>query len=334
MKKIRLMQVGIGPIGQKVVNYLLQREGLEIVAAVDPAPDKAGKDLGRLCGLDQDLGVIVSDTLEAAVATARPDVAILTTVSSFEQCAVQAADIARLGIHVVSTCEEMSFPWQTAPQTASTLDETARKHKVSVLGTGVNPGFLMDYLPTAMTAVCQNVERIKVSRHQDATFRRIPFQQKIGAGLTPEEFEKKKKTGTLRHVGLRESIHMIAASLGWQLDKTEDILSPVIAEQEISTGYKPIKAGMAAGVRQIGKGWVGGDELITLEFIAAVGQPDPADTIEIKGTPDITSTIPGGVNGDVATCAITVNAIKSVMNAAPGLRTMTDVPAVSFFARP
>ena len=331
MDKIKVMQVGIGPIGQKVVRYMLERQALEIVAAVDLDPDKTGKDLGQVCGLDEDLGITVSDDLESAVRDARPDVAVLTTVSSFEKCAVQAAEIARLGVHVVSTCEEMSYPWDTFPEVAGQLDETAKAHGVSVLGTGVNPGFLMDFLPTALTAVCQDVTSIKVSRLQDATFRRIPFQQKIGAGLTLDEFEEKKKSGTLRHVGLTESIQMIAANLGWKLDKTEDIIAPVIAETEVTTGYRPIEAGMAAGVKQIGKGWVDGKELITLEFIAAVGQPTSADTIEIKGTPDITSTIAGGVNGDIATCAITVNGIKAVTRAVPGLRTMTDIPVVSYF---
>ena len=331
MDKIKVIQVGIGPIGQKAVRYMLERRAIEIVAAVDLDPEKAGKDLGQVCGLDDDLGVIVSDDLAAAVRGAGPEVAVLTTVSSFEQCAVQAAEIARLGVHVVSTCEEMSYPWDTAPDIARQLDETARAHGVSVLGTGVNPGFLMDYLPTALTAVCQDVRSIKVSRLQDATFRRIPFQQKIGAGLTLDEFEQKKQSGTLRHVGLTESIQMIAANLGWKLDRTEDIISPIVAETEITTGYKPIEAGMAAGVKQVGKGWVNGKELITLEFIAAVGQPTSADVIEIRGTPDITSTIAGGVNGDIATCAITVNGIKAVTKAVPGLRTMTDIPVVSFF---
>lgn len=331
MEKIRVMQVGIGPIGQKVVRYMEERQAIDIVAAVDVDPDKIGKDLGQVCDLGKDLGVAVSGDLAAAVSDARPDVAVLTTVSSFEKCAVHAAEIAKLGVHVVSTCEEMSYPWETSPEAARQLDDTAKANNVAVLGTGVNPGFLMDFLPTALTAVCQDVTRIKVSRLQDATFRRIPFQQKIGAGLTLEQFEEKKKTGALRHVGLTESIQMIAANLGWKLDKTEDIISPVIAEQDIDSGYIPIKPGMAAGVNQVGKGWVSGEELITLEFTAAVGQPTSVDTIEIKGTPDITSTIPGGVNGDIATCAITVNAIKTVLRSSPGLRTMTDVPVVSFF---
>lgn len=331
MANIKLMQVGLGPIGQKVVRYALERKELEIVAAVDPAPDIAGRDLGSVCGLDKELGITVCADLASAVNSNKADVALLTTVSNFEKCFHQAQQIAQYGIHIVSTCEEMSFPWDTFPDLAKSLDETAQANKVAILGTGINPGFLMDFLPIVLTGVCKEVKSIKVSRLQDATFRRIPFQQKIGAGLTLDQFQEKKKAGTLRHVGLTESMHMIARSMGWKLDKTEDILTPVIAESEITTGYTLIKPGMAAGVRQIGKGYVNGKEIITLEFQAAVGQNNPADTVEIKGTPDFTSTIPGGVNGDIATCAIAVNAVKSIIKANPGLRTMTDIPVVSFF---
>ena len=331
MSMLKIIQIGVGPIGQRVVKYLLEREGMEVVAAVDPAPDKSGKDLGQLCGLDEPLGINVWPNLAEAMKTCKPDAAVLCTTSSMEKAVPQIEEIISHGLHVVSTCEELSHPWDTQPGLSKKLDEIARENEVAILGTGVNPGFLMDFLPLAMTAVCRKVESVSVSRVQDASVRRIPFQQKIGAGLTLEEFEAKRQTGTLRHVGLIESVQMIAARMGWKLDKTEDILTPVVAEREISTGYVPIKAGMAAGVRQIGKGYVGGAELIMLEFVAAVGQADPADTVQIIGDPPIKSIIPGGVNGDVATCAITVNAIKSIVTAQPGLRTMADIPPVTFF---
>lgn len=331
MSTLNVIQIGVGPIGQRVVKYLLERKGMEVVAAVDPAPDKSGKDLGEVSGLDKPLGIAVAPNLAEAMKTCKPDAAVLCTTSSMEKAVPQIEEIISHGLHVVSTCEELSYPWDTQPGLAKKLDESARKAGVAVLGTGVNPGFLMDFLPLAMTAVCRKVESIKVSRIQDASVRRIPFQQKIGAGLTLDEFEAKKQTGTLRHVGLTESVQMIAARMGWKLDRTEDVLTPVVAEQEITSGYVPIKPGMAAGVRQIGKGFVGDAELITLEFVAAVGQADPADTIEIVGDPPIKSVIPGGVNGDVATCAITVNAIKSIVTAPPGLRTMADIPPVTFF---
>ena len=330
MHTIKIIQVGLGPLGQKITKYILERKGLEIVGAVDPAPDKADRDLGELCSIDK-LGIEVSKSLDAAMQNSNPDVALLTTVSDMERITPQIEKILSYKIPIVSTCEELSFPWDTSPELAKRIDKAAKSNNVSVLGTGVNPGFLMDFLPIAMTGVCQDVKNIKISRIQDAFFRRIPFQKKIGAGLTLEEFEEKRKSGTLRHVGLRESMHMIASKMGWKLSRTEDILTPVVAEHDIKTDVMKISEGMARGVQQIGKGYVNEEQLITLEFRAAIGEKNSYDTIEIKGTQDIVSTIKGGINGDIATCAVTINAIKSILNTTPGLKTMADVPVVSFF---
>lgn len=326
---MNIVQVGLGPLGQKCVRFAVERGGINIVGAVDPAPDKAGRDLGELCGLDK-LGVIVSKDLESAIAGRNVDAAVLTTVSGLEKIESQIVQLAEAGLNIVSTCEELSFPWQTGPEIAGNIDAVCKKHGVACLGTGVNPGYLMDFLPTALTAVCQRVDKIRVSRIQDASVRRIPFQQKIGAGLTPEQFNDKVKAGTLRHVGLTESIHMIAGRMGWKLDKTTESLDPVIAETEITTGHMPIKPGMARGVEQTGRGFVNGEEVITLEFRAAVGERESFDRVEISGEPNIVSTIPGGVNGDIATCAITINALRNIVAAQPGLRTMTDIPAVAY----
>lgn len=331
MEKAKIIQVGLGSIGQEIVKYTAERKGVEIVAAVDPAPDKTDRDLGELCFLGKKLGIKVSPSVESALKESKPKVALLTTVSTLEKIVPQIEEIARYGINVISTCEELAFPWRRKAGLAKRLDEAGKKDNVSILGTGVNPGFLMDFLPLVISGACREVERIKVSRIQDASSRRIPFQKKIGAGLTREEFEEKRKAGTLCHVGLTESMEMIAATMNWRLEKSEDILTPVIARSEITSGYTRIERGMAAGVEQIGRGYRQGKEVITLEFRAAVGEENPQDTIEIKGSPEITSTIKGGLNGDVATCAITLNAVKSIIPAAPGLRTMADIPVVSFF---
>ncbi|MCP4710108.1 MAG: dihydrodipicolinate reductase [Planctomycetes bacterium] len=330
MAGLKVVQVGLGPIGQKTVQYIHARTGVDVGAAGAPAPDKAGEGLAALCSLVNGPSIKIVDNF-AATLDAKPDVAVLTTLSSFKACVPQIEEIIAHGIPVVSTCEEMLCPWLTEPELAKQLDESAKKNGVAVLGTGINPGFLMDFLPTIMTAVCQNVTSIKVTRKQDATFRRIPFQQKIGVGLTLQEFEAKRETGSLRHVGLTESLHMIALAMGWKIDKTEDVISPMIADHEIATGYKTVQPGLAAGVQQIGNAYVNGEPRIVLVFKASIGEQEPGDTIEIKGTPDITSHIAGGVNGDIATCAITVNAVKAITKAQPGLRTMTDMPAVSFF---
>ena len=329
---INIIQVGLGPLGQKAVRYALERGTIRIVGAVDPAPDKAGQDLGALCGIRKRTGVVVRRNLAAAMKGVKASVAVLTTVSSLKRLEPQVVELARAGLHIVSTCEELAFPWKTRPRIAKRLDAICKHHGVACVGTGVNPGYLMDFLPCILSAVCQRVERIRISRFQDAAPRRIPFQQKIGAGLTLAEFRTKVAAGTLRHVGLTESMHMIARHLGWTLDRMTESLNPIIANREIRSGYKPIRRGQACGVEQIGRATCKGKEIIKLHFRAAVGEPESFDRVEIAGEPSFTTLIPGGVNGDIATCAITINAIRSIVKAAPGLRTMIDLPPVGFTA--
>ncbi len=330
MTPIRILQVGLGPLGQKIARFIAERPNLQTVAAVDKNPDLIGQRLESLCGIEGSPVRIVG-SVEEALKDGRPDVALLTTVSDMERITPQIEDLVEKGLPVVSTCEELSYPWVQAPALSKRLDEAARAAGVAVLGTGVNPGFLMDALPTFLTAVCRRVERIFVKRYQDAQFRRLPFQQKIGAGLSPEQFEAKKQSGTLRHVGLTESIQMIAARMGWQLSKTEDLLSPVIAWKEVRTPDLTIPAGNVLGVRQVGKGWVGEELKIELDFQAAVALEHSFDEVRIEGDPTFTSRIEGGIHGDTATCAILLNAIPQVLRATPGLKTMLDIAPVSFF---
>lgn len=337
---INTVHVGIGPLGQKLVRYAVERGCFNIVGAVDPDPQKAGRDLGQLCGI-RPLGITVRDNLHDAVAPRRNQqgqdalattgVALLTTVSSLIAIESQIAELAKAGLNIVSTCEELFFPWKTHPEVAGRIDGICRQNGVACVGTGVNPGYLMDMLPTVLTGLCQNVRKVEVWRIQDASVRRIPFQQKIGAGLTLDEFEAKRKAGTLRHVGLPESVDFIAQRLGWKLDRNTETLEPVIAERPIDSGYKPIAKGMACGVHQVGRGFVGEREVITLNFRAAVGEPESYDHVHIDGEPVIHSRIAGGVNGDIATCAITLNAVRSVLASSPGLKTMADIPPIAFF---
>jgi len=326
---IRIIHLGLGPIGQKIVQFALERGFIKIVGAVDPAAGKAGKDLGEICGREKS-GIIVSPDLATALKGTKPAVALVTTVSSLKKLEPQAIELARAGLHIVSTCEELSFPWKTQPQIAKRIDEACRENNVACVGTGVNPGYLMDFLPSVLTGICQRVDQVKALRVQDASSRRIPFQQKIGAGLTLPQFHEKVSAGTLRHVGLTESAQMIAHHLGWKLDSVTENLGPVIAEKDIEGGYMPITRGLASGVSQIARGFIDKREVITLQFRAAVGEPESFDRIEIKGVPDVVSTIAGGINGDIATCAITINAIRSVLNSKPGLRTMVDMYPIGY----
>ena len=329
MQVIKVIQVGMGPLGIKIAQMIAGRSNLKTIAAIDKKADLVGRDLGELCGATAS-GVLIENDFSAAVEKERPDVAILSTVSDMRRIAPQIEEIVGHGVPVVSTCEELCYPWDEAPSLASRIDEAAKAGQAAVLGTGVNPGFLMDALPTFLTAVCQDVKRIRVNRYQNAQFRRIPFQQKIGAGLTLSEFEAKKQEGTLRHVGLTESMQLIAQRMGWRLHKTEDIISPVIAQHEVVTDAMRIPKGKVTGVRQVGRAYINDEVKIELTFQAAVGESESYDEVFIEGTPDIHSRIQGGVNGDIATCAIVLNAIPRVIEAAPGLKTMMEIAPVSF----
>jgi 4-hydroxy-tetrahydrodipicolinate reductase len=200
-----------------------------------------------------------------------------------------------------------------------------------VLGTGVNPGFTMDALPITLTGVCERVDSIRVDRIQDARIRRLPFQQKIGAGLTREQFQRKVDGGTVRHVGLTESITMIADAMGWKLDRVTDDIQPKIAVETVASEFLAVDPGYVCGLVQDGIGYRGDKAIITLHMEAYLGAPESYDAVEIAGSPTLKMKIAGGVHGDVATASITVNSIPKVLEAAPGLHTMRDLPIPSWF---
>lgn len=322
---IRIIQIGLGPIGQQMVRYANARQGMKVVAAVDTDPQKAGMSLRRLCNIPTS-PVSISNNLKATLLDHQADVALLTTTSAIKAAEPLIKEIASCGLPMVTTCEELSFPWQLHPNESRRIDDCCQTNGVACLGSGVNPGYLMDYLPVTLSSVCQSVEKIRVSRVQDASMRRIPFQQKIGAGCTLGQFEALKQKGTLKHVGLLESVFMVAHAMGWKLTHTSESINPVIAETDITSGYKKIMKGQACGVEQNGIGYVNNKEVIHLYFKAAVGIQGPFDGIKITGMPSFESKIPGGINGDVATCAITLNAINAVLKMTPGLKCMLDIP--------
>ena len=232
---------------------------------------------------------------------------------------------------IVTTTEEAAYPAPRNRRLARRLDEAARKAKVAVLGTGVNPGFVMDALPIALTAICERVDRVEVHRVQDARIRRLSFQQKIGAGLTREQFTRGVKAGTLRHVGFTESIHMIAAALGWTLDRVTDQVRPKVAEQPVESELLAVDPGYVCGIVQDGVGYVKGEPRIALHLEAYLGAPASYDSVLIEGLPRIYSRIEGGVHGDIATASMAVNSIPAVIGAAPGFRTMRDMPLPSYY---
>ena len=331
MPNIKVMHFGLGPIGAAVVKQVATRPGFKIVGAIDIDPAKVGRDLGDVVGLPKRLGVKVSDTAAKTLKTAKPDVVVLCTTSSIKKVLPQIDTILKSKTAIVSTTEELSYPGYTHIRQARQVHTLAKKARVAVLGTGVNPGFAMDALPIAMTAVCERVDRVVVNRVQDARSRRLPFQQKIGAGLTTEQFQKKVDDGSVRHVGLTESIAMIADALGWTLDRITDDVQPKLASVTISSEFLAVDPGYVCGIVQDGVGFRKNEPVIKLHMEAYLGSPDTYDSVDIEGSPNISMRIAGGIHGDVATASIVVNSIPKVLQAPPGLHTMRDLPLPSFF---
>ncbi|HET8647355.1 MAG TPA: Gfo/Idh/MocA family oxidoreductase [Vicinamibacteria bacterium] len=323
---VKVLHVGLGPIGQGVARLVAETDGLQVVGATDPAPEAAGKDLGLLLGLNRRMKVKVAGNPDSFIRKSRADVAILCTSSSLKAIKPQVAALVQRGMNVVATCEEMAYPTPENMATFRELDKLAKKKKVTVLSTGVNPGYTMDALALMLTAPCARVTRVAVTRVVDAGTRRLPLQRKVGAGLNLNQFRRAITEGTVRHVGLVESVYMIAAGLGWKVDRVEETLDPAIAPRDLDTDYLRIPAGAAAGIRQHARGWIKNEPVISLDLQMYVGAESPRDHVLVDGTPPIDMTISGGVAGDIATAAIVVNAIPKVMAAPAGLLTMKDLP--------
>jgi 4-hydroxy-tetrahydrodipicolinate reductase len=290
-----------------------------------------GRDIGEVAEMGKRLRVKITNDARKAAKASKPDVAVLCTSSSLKSVLPQLEELLKLRLPVVSTTEELAYPAPANRRLAKRIDEMARKAKVAVLGTGVNPGFTMDALPIALTAVCEQVNRIEVRRVQDARVRRLPFQQKIGAGLTREQFEQQVTLGTVKHVGFTESIQMIADAMGWNLTRITDKVRPWMAEEEVHSELLAVDPGYVAGISQEGIGYIGDEAKIHLQLDAYLGAPESFDSVLIDGSPRLYWKVQGGVHGDIATASMTVNSIPHVIAAAPGLRTMRDMPLPSFF---
>ncbi|PYR58475.1 MAG: dihydrodipicolinate reductase, partial [Acidobacteria bacterium] len=301
------------------------------VGGIDIDSAKIGRDVGDVVGLSKRIGVKVSDDAGKAIKAAKPDVVVLCTSSSIKKVLPLIETVLKSKVPIVSTTEELSYPGYTHIRQAQKIHSWAKKAKVAVLATGVNPGFAMDALPIALTAVCERVDRVIVNRIQDARIRRLPFQQKIGAGLTTEQFQKKVDDGSVRHVGFTESIAMIADALGWALDRITDNIEPKLASVTISSEFLAVDPGYVCGIIQDGVGYRKGEPVIRLHMEAYLGAPESYDSVEIEGSPKLSMKMAGGIHGDVATASIVVNSIPKVLDASPGLHTMRDLTLPSFF---
>ncbi len=332
-QKLRVIQYGVGPIGARMVRLMLEKPSLQVVGAIDIDPAKAGCDLGEVAEAGRPLGVTISADAQSVLRLG-PDVVVHTTSSYLEKVADQLMQCLRAGLHVVSTCEELAYPFHKYPELSRRLDQVARENNVSLLGTGVNPGFAMDKLVLVLAAAATRVDSARVTRVVDASQRRLPLQQKIGAGMTPEEFRRQVAAGIIKHHGLPESVAMVADGLGLPVDEITETIEPVLAPEPVRTEFLRVETGQVAGVHQIARGMGGGREKVYHELQMFVGARQPRDTVELTGEPGLTLTVPGGIHGDYATAAVAVNSIPAVVQARPGLLTSRDIPMGYLAGRP
>lgn len=330
----RVVQYGLGPIGIESAKIVLSKSktrSLKLVGAVDIDPAKVGKDVAEILGLTEKTGIIISSNAREVFSASHAQVALHTTSSFVDKVRLQLVDCIQSGVNVISSTEELAYPFERWTSISQELDELAKKHRVAVLGTGVNPGFIMDLLPLALTGVCTTVRKIHLERVVDASKRRLPLQKKVGAGMAATEFDERKKAKTIGHIGLRESCLFLANGVGFKLDRVEEILEPMIAEQEVVTPFLRVPRGNVSGIHHTVNGYVGMSEVLSLDLRVYVGASDPHDAVIIDGDPPVNLVIKPGIFGDTATVAALVNAIPLVLDSSPGLKTMKDLPVPRVF---
>lgn len=326
-EKIKVIIFGCGVMGRQIARVLLSKESFEIVGAIDIDPELIGWDLGDILGIHRKLNVKIEKDPKALLSKVKADAVVHTTTSFLEIVHPQIAQCLNAGLNVISTSEELSYPWKRYPELAKNIDKLAKEKGVTVVGTGINPGYLMDTLPLMLTAPCLDVKSIRVTRMMNSAKRRIPFQEKIGTGLNQKEFREKIEDRSITgHIGLLESIYSIAEGLGWELDGAVELPpEPVIDEREIKTGLGAVKPGNVIGLTSVAYGQIRGNEVIKLKFCANAAVDEEYDEIVIEGEPNIHQKIIGGVHGDIGTVAVTVNTIPRVVEAPAGLKLMKDL---------
>lgn len=319
---LRVVQFGLGPIGRACARLVQSRPALDLVGALDL--DAAGRDVGEVLG-GEPVGILVRDDAEAALAAWRPDVVLHTTASFLDRIEGQLATCVAAGAHVVSSAEELVWPFERDPAFSERVDAAARRAGVAVVGTGVNPGFVMDLLPVVLSSACARVERVDVWRSVDAGRRRGPLQRKVGAGLSEAAFREREAAGGFGHIGMTESARVLAAGLGWGGVEIEETFGPHVSDADHETEHATVRAGSVAGIHQTATVRQGGAVRATLTLTMAVGAPDE-DRVRVTGDPGLYVVVRGGTFGDTATVAALVNAVPRVAAVRPGLRTVLDLP--------
>ena len=322
---IQVVVYGLGPIGSLIAKYAITKSGIRLIGGIDISPDKVGKDIGEIIGLGKSLDVPVVHDDNAMDILREADVVLHSTATYLDKIYPQIVKCIKAGADIISTSETLAYPWYRYPELAFLIDEAAKKQNVTVLGTGVNPGFVFDTLPAFLSSVSININRIHIVRSINASKRRHSFQKKYGLGMTLEEFQEKISKGEITaHVGYAESIMLIASMLNIKIDRIEEGQEPIVADKYMETQYFKIQPGQVCGVRGYGVGYVNSNEFIKLELLAATERED-YDEVIIDGEPQLKWRNECGTAGDIATAAIVINMIPRVYKAPSGLLTMKNM---------
>lgn len=323
-ERIRIGIVGLGWVGKEVAQAALEDPRVVVVGVADTDPNKIGRDLSEILGLDDPLGVVVEGSVGAMLARARPEVAVVSTTSDIEEIVPTLESCVAYGAHVVTTCENLADPEMAKTQLTAGFDDRAREAGVVVLATGINPGFAMDRLPVMLAQATRRIRRIRVARVVDASTRRPQLQQKIGVGMTAAAFTDAIQRGDLGHQGLSSSLRLISKGLGIALDTTSETFLPLLAASPTNSALGTVASDRVRGVYQIARGFRAEREIITLELTMALGEERPRDVIDIVGEPPLH--FEGELPGDTCTIATVLSAISVVVTMQPGLRTVLEVP--------
>jgi 4-hydroxy-tetrahydrodipicolinate reductase len=323
---IKVAIMGLGFIGRAIARAALQKQELEIVAAIDLDKDRVGRKLSDVVDAPAPEVTIGTDAA-AELRKVQGGVLLHATGSRLDQVEGELAQGLTAGCSIVSTCEELSWPWLRHPEIAERLDKLAQKRKVALLGTGVNPGFVMDRLPATLGHVCGRIDRVHVTRVVDARTRRKQLQLKVGAGMNEEEFDRGVEEGTIGHVGLMESAALAALGVGLEVDEVDESIDPVEIDEDVRGDGFTVPRGGIVGVNQVARAFHDGKEVALLDLTIALGAPNPRDEIELVGDPGLKIVIPGGTPGDKATAWAVVHAAPLAAGSEPGLISVLDLPA-------
>ena len=323
--KTKVAQFGLGPIGIESIRLAVEKDWIEFVGGIDIDPAKVGKTVGQVVGTKTAADAKIYKSFDELWETAKPQVVLHTAGSKADVSIGQIKPMAERGVSVVSSCEELLVPKFRAPKLADELDAICKKSGARVLGTGVNPGFVMDLLPICMTGVSRTVDHIYCERVVNATTRREPLQRKIGSGMDPDEMRRLFAAGKTGHAGFLESLALLGHAMGWTFTESYELFEPMIAPYDIITKFFTVRKGQCCGIHQTVIAKTGDVQRVHMDLKMYLDAKDPHDAIKITGDPPLEVRINGGVAGDSATVASLVNAIPRVLKAPPGVLMMTDV---------